>query len=364
MGATPWVRGEVREAEASLAVDEFLASFYDPGQPVVVRGGVADWPALARWRWGYLAESFSEFPDHQGARLRKGTRSQDYREGRLVASPGIPPMEVVDFLQRLEDGWAGTQDYYLPMVFLGAAGSVAEGRAEPVGSRLARDISSPPWMGVLHRGPYGWFGPADHYEFNHFDSDDNFLCMVSGQKRVRLLAPENLSLLHADSHSGYAIQSPIDLDNPDLERFPEARKLKVLEVTLGPGDVLFIPVFWWHQVSSVTPSASVNFFCSGPDRDGLYWERLSSPRNLASLEHHLFVNHRAYRRNRTMEVFGKRLHRIPSVEELVEACLRLLDVYPRSVLPIESIDRSCLVRFCQAWRSPERPERDLFAAGR
>ncbi|MDG2305280.1 MAG: cupin-like domain-containing protein [Candidatus Binatia bacterium] len=353
--------GRVPEAGPGLTVEEFLARFYDRGRPVVVRGGAADWPALERWTWNYLGERFSESCDHQGAQLRKGTQSRDYREGRPVPSPEIPSIEIVDFLRRLEAGETSAKDYYLPMVFLGALEGKPVGRRAPVGRTLAEDLRLPRWMGSLHRGPYGWFGPADHYEFNHFDADDNFLCAVKGRKRVRLLAPSNLPFLYADPHHGYAIQSPVDLESPDLERFPESEKLEVYEVTLEPGDVLYIPVFWWHQVSSLTTSASVNFFCSGMNREGRYWERLSSAENLAALEHHLFVNHRSYRRDRTMVVFGKRMNRIPSEDELLDACLRVLEVYPKGSMPRDSIDRSCLMEFCRGWLSSETPARDLFA---
>ncbi len=34
-----------------------------------------------------------------------------------------------------------------------------------------------------------WIAPAGHFEYLHIDPDDNFLCIVSGSKRVRLFSP-------------------------------------------------------------------------------------------------------------------------------------------------------------------------------
>ena len=46
------------------------------------------------------------------------------------------------------------------------------------------------------------------------------------------------------------VMSPVDILSPDLNRFPLFRRARRLECTLRPGDVLFMPAFWWHEVQS------------------------------------------------------------------------------------------------------------------
>ena len=41
--------------------------------------------------------------------------------------------------------------------------------------------------GKLHLGPYLWLALKGHYEFCHFDPDDNFLIMIKGRKQVPTL---------------------------------------------------------------------------------------------------------------------------------------------------------------------------------
>ena len=36
----------------------------------------------------------------------------------------------------------------------------------------------------------------------------------------------------------------VDFDNPDLGRFPLFKDVKACEATIGPGDVLYIPMYW------------------------------------------------------------------------------------------------------------------------
>lgn len=40
------------------------------------------------------------------------------------------------------------------------------------------------------------------------------------------------------------VQMQVDFDNPDYERFPKLRDVKGFEVIVGPGDVLYIPMYW------------------------------------------------------------------------------------------------------------------------
>lgn len=46
------------------------------------------------------------------------------------------------------------------------------------------------------------------------------------------------------------VMSPVDIQDPDLKRFPNFPKAHRLNCVLRPGDVLFMPAFWWHEVQS------------------------------------------------------------------------------------------------------------------
>lgn len=36
----------------------------------------------------------------------------------------------------------------------------------------------------------------------------------------------------------------VDFDNPDYKRFPKFKDVKGYETVVGPGDVLFLPMYW------------------------------------------------------------------------------------------------------------------------
>jgi len=56
----------------------------------------------------------------------------------------------------------------------------------------------------------------------------------------------------------YDRQSQVDIMSPDLDKFPNFCKATVHEAIIGPGDILFIPAFWWHFVVSDNTTTTEN----------------------------------------------------------------------------------------------------------
>ena len=54
--------------------------------------------------------------------------------------------------------------------------------------------------------------------------------------------------------------SPVNVEAPDLARFPRFAQAQYTEAILGPGDAMYIPARCWHHVRSITTSASLSFF--------------------------------------------------------------------------------------------------------
>jgi hypothetical protein len=52
--------------------------------------------------------------------------------------------------------------------------------------------------------------------------------------------------------------SPVDPEDPDLERFPQFRGVRSMECVVEGGDLLYMPPGTLHKVISLTPSVSFN----------------------------------------------------------------------------------------------------------
>lgn len=55
----------------------------------------------------------------------------------------------------------------------------------------------------------------------------------------------------------------VDFDRPDYTKFPNFKNVRGYETVVGPGEVLYIPIYWWHHVESLMrggPTVTVNFW--------------------------------------------------------------------------------------------------------
>ncbi|RMA82279.1 cupin-like domain-containing protein [Umboniibacter marinipuniceus] len=91
----------------------------------------------------------------------------------------------------------------------------------------------------------------------HVDDSDNIAVVAAGQRKFTLFPPAQLHNLYVGpvdhTPSGASI-SLVDINSPDYEAFPRYREAEVTKqvVQLSPGDAIFIPMLWWHQVEALS----------------------------------------------------------------------------------------------------------------
>jgi Cupin-like domain len=96
----------------------------------------------------------------------------------------------------------------------------------------------------------------------HCDIGHSFLAQVHGRKRVRLYAPQEASNVYAlDAFNTYR-PCLVDAGAPDLTHFPKFADARFDEVTIEPGDLLLIPLGWFHCVWASDSTLSISRFAS------------------------------------------------------------------------------------------------------
>jgi len=108
-------------------------------------------------------------------------------------------------------------------------------------------------------GLYMWLSGPDIGPWWHYDQDHNFYVQVAGTKRFILIPPwetPNMHLfpqIHPRNH-----KSQVDFDHPDFTTTPNyAHVNEAYLAELQPGEVLYIPPYWWHHVRSHVRSVSL-----------------------------------------------------------------------------------------------------------
>ena len=100
-----------------------------------------------------------------------------------------------------------------------------------------------------------WIGPAGTITPLHHDLTNNFMAQVGGRKLVRMIPPWETPQVYNHFH----VYSEVDAGNIDHARFPQMRDVEILDVEIGPGDLLFLPIGYWHYVKALDVSITFTF---------------------------------------------------------------------------------------------------------
>jgi Cupin-like domain len=237
---------ELDTCDIELLRREVLAS----GEPAVLRGLVSDWPAVAAAR---------SSPTALIAYLRQ------LDTGALVdAIMTAPEVEGRIFYREALDGFNFVRNR-LPLTAIAeqALRYAGHARAPAVAVQSAPLVECLPGFATANPLPLAhpsaapriWLGNAVTTP-THLDEWFNIGCVVLGRRRFTLFPPQQIGNLYVgplDYAPTGAPMSLVQLHAPDFERFPRFREAlaHARRAELAPGDALFIPPLWWHNVESL-----------------------------------------------------------------------------------------------------------------
>jgi ribosomal protein L16 Arg81 hydroxylase len=106
-----------------------------------------------------------------------------------------------------------------------------------------------------------WMSPAGLGSPLHFDVPQNLFAQVIGRKQVLLYPPRDVvNLYPLAPYSRLPHYSRVDAETAGRGALPTPPADPSDARGVEPGDLLFIPRLWWHQVRSLDFSVSVNFW--------------------------------------------------------------------------------------------------------
>jgi hypothetical protein len=229
------------ERRRNLGRDAFFRDYLHANRPVILTGLLDAWPAVGRWSPNYLKSVCGDqVVEVMAGRDADPDFERNCEQHRAKITFGAYVDEVV--------GGSGNDRYM-----------VANNRFldSEAGARLRNDIVSfPEFLDPDDTAGriFFWLGPAGTVTPLHYDTTNIFLAQVVGHKRVRLISPEQTPLMY----NRVGVFSDVDYERPNLGQFPMFSHVTATDFLLNPGEVLFIPINWWHHVRSVTPSVSVS----------------------------------------------------------------------------------------------------------
>jgi hypothetical protein len=94
----------------------------------------------------------------------------------------------------------------------------------------------------------------------HYDPWYAFLVQLHGTKAVKMFPPWDYSFIYPqhEKTADKPRRALVDLDDPDFAQFPLLKELHGEITVLNAGDILYMPINWWHEVSTEGFSVSIN----------------------------------------------------------------------------------------------------------
>ena len=213
---------------------EFRKNFYEPGIPVVIKDLAKEWPAYTKWNWDYFKSLVGdkEVPLYNNVKSDAYTpinKADDYKTFG----------EYIDMIRQGPAAWR----IFLFNIFDHAP-------------QLINDFTWPEHLmkGFVKKYPMLFTGGQTSITHMHFDIDLSHILhtQFAGRKRI-LLFP------HSEQHKLYRkpfeVLSLADFSRyyegngtPDYEKFPALKLAQGYDLTLNPGETLFMPAGYWHHM--------------------------------------------------------------------------------------------------------------------
>lgn len=235
-------------APDSVPWDDFIAE----ETPVIMKGLVRDWPIVGKTP-AKAADYLKRF--YQGRPVLAFIARPELK-GRFGYTEDVARLDfesergaLGDYLDRVLE-YSGEED--VPSVYIGSTDVdlfLPNFRAEnDLVLNHPMFEANPPLVGA-------WIGNRTT-ALAHHDMSNNVACCLAGRRRFTLFPPEQVANLYPgplEPTPGGQVVTMADIHAPDFERFPRLQQaLEAGQVAdLEPGDALFYPAMWWHQVDAL-----------------------------------------------------------------------------------------------------------------
>jgi len=218
-------------------------------RPVIVTDALSDWKALGVWSPEYLASALKM------RRVQVAISSRDRFDFRPQRGAAVDTREF-----ELEN-----MDFPSAVARMSRPGNehlyVMQRSIPDQFPELLPDIKTPSWIRNQKLTINLWCGGANNVTPLHHDQPNNFYAQLYGRKRFTIFDPMETDFLYpypVETEVGHI--SYVDVEKPDLIKYPKFRRARSYEFTIETGELLYLPAFWWHHVRSLETAISVSFW--------------------------------------------------------------------------------------------------------
>ncbi|GAA0549350.1 hypothetical protein FHS83_001107 [Rhizomicrobium palustre] len=237
-------------------------------RPVVLRGQVRDWPAVKAG-----LTSAGAFRDYL-LQFDRGLEMEAFFGDRSIQGKYYYGETFSGFnFKREQMRFAAAVDAVIENLGRPESPSVYAGSI-PLDSYLPGFTQDNPMPLASGVEPRIWVGHESNVSC-HYDAMENIACIAAGRRRFTLYPPELIGKMYIGPIDRTMAGQPVSLaasgpSDPSLYPDFEPYRDSAFVAELEPGDALFLPKLWWHQVEGTEPfNVLINYwwdaFRLGPD---------------------------------------------------------------------------------------------------
>jgi [protein]-arginine 3-hydroxylase / protease len=256
----------------------FTNDYVRSERPVIITDFVKVWPAFKKW----TPDFFLNYPNNGNSKLNNNNVKNDIDNKSPTITISIGNEEssttkslkkkitlrtyMQSIMHKTKHGLEGNRKNNLPYL--------KQLDVFQILPLLKKDININPfskWHSTF-KTTFLWIGGYGSMTGMHNDDENNVLCQIYGNKTVYLYPPSAREMLYVngiyDSGTECCDIDVVSSYEDNVNKYPKFHEAKPFEIVckLSPGDMLYIPKFWYHQVVSDknNVSISVNHFVSTP----------------------------------------------------------------------------------------------------
>lgn len=223
--------GKIKSIDFIPSPKDFFEEYASISRPVIFKGAAKLSPGFSLWTDNYIREKYGNVTVRvdYGKKENRNRPADDLTLSEFLAIYNDSDRYLVDTLPK--EMW---DEFFLPNCLL--CGGFT--------TRLQDAVM--------------WFSSGGSKSFLHMDTVDNVNCMISGVKEWFIVDLEHSKLIDMDHGEGDYCS--VNVDQVDMFKYPSLQNLPWWSAHLEPGDCLFIPYGWAHQVTSLFRNIAVNIW--------------------------------------------------------------------------------------------------------
>jgi len=226
------------DRRSDITYKQFIKEYQKTGKPVILENATKVWKANLMFTPDFFREKFGHVTTVSSDKEYTVSEILELTANSTKENPAPYPLKF-NILRELKD--------MLPLM-------------EPLNLNLVK----PNWLesrilkNRLNNGMDLHIGGAGNHYPLHKDAYDvhAWLIQLYGDKNVYIYPKEQEELMYAGVGGMLESRSPIDISNPDYEKYPRFIEATPTIVTLKPGEVLYIPSGVWHTTMAYKQNIS------------------------------------------------------------------------------------------------------------